>query len=220
MTEVGGIDSVYDTRFDAAAELAKLALWRPIGAYLQRYVDRAAPVLDVGCDRGYFIRNVVASERWASDIRDLSTMLPGDIRFVRSDGLALLGAVPPGHFGTVFMSNYLEHLSSGDVVVEQLRVARQLLAPGGRVIVVQPNIRLTGAAYWDFIDHRTPLTERSLVEAGTLAGLRTTKLIVRFLPYSTKGRLPLSPALVRLYLALRPAWWILGRQTLWVAERG
>ena len=36
--------------------------------------------------------------------------LPEDIRFVQASGLDLATAVPNGYFGTVFMSNYLEHL--------------------------------------------------------------------------------------------------------------
>jgi hypothetical protein len=117
------------------------------------------------------------------------------------------------------MSNYLEHLDSSDAVVEQLAVARRLLAPGGRVVVLQPNIRLVGARYWDFIDHRVALTERSLLEAAELAGLRADVIVTRFLPYSTKGRLPSAGTLVRAYLAFPPAWWILGKQTLFVGSR-
>lgn len=104
-------------------------------------------------------------------------------------------------------------------MVEQLRVAHRLLRPGGRVIVLQPNIRLVGGAYWDFIDHRVALTE-SLVEAGELAGLRAVAVLTRFLPYSTKGCLPVHPLLVRAYLRFPPAWWLFGRQTLYVAEAG
>jgi hypothetical protein len=104
-------------------------------------------------------------------------------------------------------------------VIEQLRVASSLIRPGGHVIVLQPNVRLVGARYWDFIDHKVALTEHSLLEAAEMANLRTVELITRFLPYSTKGRLPTSPGLVRAYLRLRPAWWLLGRQTLYVGTR-
>ena len=38
------------------------------------------------------------------------------------------------------------------------------------------------------------LTERSLLEAAELARLRTVELVTRFLPYSTKGRLPTDAA--------------------------
>ena len=62
------------------------------------------------------------------------------------------------------------------------------------------------------------LTEKSLVEAGELAGLRAVAVVTRFLPYTTRSRLPTHPLLVRAYLRFRPAWWLLGRQTLYVAE--
>jgi hypothetical protein len=117
------------------------------------------------------------------------------------------------------MSNYLEHLANRNEVVEQLRVCRDLLAPGGRVVVLQPNVRYAGAAYWDFIDHHVALTERSLVEAGEQAGLRTVHLIPRFLPFTTKGKLPAHARLVRLYLGFPLVWRLLGGQTLYVAER-
>ena len=42
---------------------------------------------------------------------------------------------------------------------------------------------------------------------------------MRFLPYTTKSRLPQAPTLVRAYLAVRPAWLLLGRQTLYVGRR-
>ena len=62
------------------------------------------------------------------------------------------------------------------------------------------------------------LTERSLLEAAEVAGIRTVDLVTRFLPYSTKGRLPADRRLVRAYLRLRPAWLLFGRQTLFVGE--
>ncbi len=212
------LPELYDARFDEREISAKDAVWREIVRYLRRYIDPAAPVLDLACDRGHFIRWANGSERWATDIRDVRTALPDDVRFVQASGLDLASVVPNGYFGTVFMSNYLEHLDSSDAVIDQLRVARQLLRPGGRVVVLQPNIRLVGPRYWDFIDHKVALTERSLLEAAELAELRTVDLITRFLPYSTKGRLPADPRLVRGYLALRPAWLLMGRQTLYVGE--
>ena len=213
------LPELYEARFDEREVSAKDAVWREIVRYLERYIDPDAPVLDLGCDRGHFIRFVDAQERWGSDIRDMRASLPADIRFVQASGLELAKSAPTTHFGTIFMSNYLEHLDTSDAVIDQLRVAASLLRPGGRIIILQPNIRLVGPRYWDFIDHRVALTERSLLEAAELAGLRTVDLVTRFLPYSTKGRLPSAGALVRAYLAFRPAWWLMGKQTLFVGER-
>lgn len=210
---------LYEARFDQRESQAKDAMWREIVGYLDRYIDDAAPVLDLACDRGHFIRSVRSTERWATDIRDMRWALEPGVNFVQASGLDLASVLPNGHFGTVFMSNYLEHLPSSDVVIEQLRVAYELLRPGGRLIILQPNIRLTGPRYWDFIDHKVALTDASLLEAAALAKLTTEEVIVRFLPFSTKGRLPTRPALVRLYLRIRPAWLLLGKQTLYVGRR-
>jgi len=212
------LERVYGQRFGAEDQAGKERIWPVIVGHLERHMVEG-PVLDIACDRGYFIRNVSAAERWATDIRDMSDRLPAGIRFVQADGLRLAEAVPVDHFGTVFMSNYLEHLPSAEAVVEQLQTVHRILRPGGRVIVLQPNIRLIGGAYWDFIDHKVPLTERSLVEAGESAGLRTHALVTRFLPYTTKSRLPQHPTLVRLYLRMPVAWRIFGKQTLYIGER-
>lgn len=213
------LEAVYAQRFGELDAARKDRIWREIARYLQRYVDRDAIVLDLACDRGDFIRNILAGEKWASDLRDVSGHLTNDVRFVREDGLSLTSSLPNGHFDVVFMSNYLEHLPSSEAVIEQLRVARELLKPGGRLIVLQPNVRLVGGAYWDFIDHHVALTEKSVVEAAELAGYRAEVVVTRFLPYTTKSRLPQSAALVSAYLRLRPAWLLFGRQSLYVGER-
>jgi SAM-dependent methyltransferase len=213
------VEAVYDKRFSDEEEAKKEALWRELCRFLQRYVNRDAAVIDIACDRGHFISNIDAREKWASDIRDVSAYLPSDVNFVQADGLALDEALADARVDVAFMSNYLEHLHSGEEVVRQLEVAAAILKPGGRVIVLQPNIRLVGGAYWNFIDHKVALTEESLVEAAQLAGFRTVDLIKRFLPYTTKGRLPQRPGLVRAYLAFRPAWLLLGKQTLYVGEK-
>jgi SAM-dependent methyltransferase len=211
------LEDVYQRRFPEAAHRQKEQIWPPIVRVLERYVDRSAPVLDIGCDRGYLVRNVRADERWATDVRDVSAHLPDDVRFVHADGLKLADVLPHAYFGGIFMSNYLEHLPSSDAVIEQLRVVRRLLRPDGRVVILQPNIRLVGGAYWDFIDHKVPLTERSLVEAGEVAGLSPIHVITHFLPYTTKGTLPAHPLLVRAYLRLPIVWRLLARQSLYVA---
>lgn len=210
------LDALYHERFDEGAERRKDAIWREICAYLQRYVPANGSVLDVGCDRGYFIRHIAARERWATDMRDMREALPPEVTFVQGDAARLeLGR----RFDRVFMSNVLEHLAGPDAVVALLRACRELLTADGMVIVLQPNIRLIGAAYWDFLDHRVALTERSLQEAVDLAGLRTHQVVTRFLPYTTKTALPTHPLLVRAYLAFPPAWRLLGKQTLLLATR-
>jgi SAM-dependent methyltransferase len=213
------LKEVYEQRFDEADQAAKEAIWRELGRYLQRFIVPNARVVDVACDLGYFIRNIKAADRWATDIRDVEDALPKDVHFVHASGLELAHVMPNDHFDLAFFSNYLEHLSSTETVLQQLRVTFSLLKPGGRVLILQPNIRLIGGSYWDFIDHQTALTEKSLAEAAVMAGFKTKKVITRFMPYTTKSRLPQHPLLVRAYLAFPPAWWLMGKQTLYLGEK-
>jgi SAM-dependent methyltransferase len=213
------LKEVYEQRFDQVDQVAKEAIWRELGRFFQRYIKPGARVVDIACDRGYFIRNVKAADRWATDIREMGDSLPKDVHFVRSSGLDLARVMPNDHFDLAFFSNYLEHLPSTEAVLQQLRVTFSLLKPGGRVLIMQPNFRLIGGAYWDFIDHQTALTEKSLEEAATMAGFRTQQLITRFMPYTTKSNLPQHPLLVRAYLSFRPAWWLMGKQTLYLGEK-
>jgi SAM-dependent methyltransferase len=213
------LPAIYARRFSDADAPRRGDVWREITRFLQRYIDPSSTVLDVACDRGAFINVVQAGQRIAVDLRDVRAHLDPDVQFVQSDGLALLDVLPPASVDVIFMSNYLEHLPTADAVIEQLKVVAKLLRPGGRTVIMQPNIRLTGGSYWDFLDHKTPLTEKSLEEATHMAGLETEELITRFLPYTTKSKFPQSPLLVRGYLWFRPAWWVLGRQTLYVGRR-
>ena len=76
------LEDVYARRFGELDAARKDRIWREIARYLQRHVDRDAVVLDLACDRGDFIRNIVAGEKWASDLRDVSGHLSDDVRFV------------------------------------------------------------------------------------------------------------------------------------------
>jgi SAM-dependent methyltransferase len=212
------LDRIYGHRFAEGEALEKDRVWREIARYLQRWVPADGRVLDVACDLGYFIRNIAAGERWATDLRDVSASLGPGVRFVQADGLSLSDAVPRDYFDVVFVSNYLEHLPNRDAVVAQLAEIRAVMKRDARLIVLQPNIRYVGAAYWDFVDHHVALTDRSLVEAARAAGFEVEHLVRRFLPYTTKSRLPQSSWLVRAYLRVPLAWRIMGKQTLLIAK--
>ena len=213
------LQQIYARRSTDLEAPGRAAVWREITRFLERWIAPDATVLDIGCDRGSFINAVTAGRKIAVDLREVGAYLDADVEFILSDGLALLDHLPAGSVDVAFMSNYLEHLRSRDDVLEQLKVAARVLRPGGRLIVLQPNIRLVGFSYWDFFDHQTALTERSLEEAAITAGFETERLIARFLPYTAKSRVPRSALLVRAYLRLPPAWLLFGRQTLLVARR-
>ena len=141
------------------------------------------------------------------------------IEIYHGNCLSILPTLHAESVDLVFASNVLEHVRGPDALLEILAGVWSVLRPGGRLIVVQPNIRAVGAAFWDYVDHTLPLTERGMAEALRLAGFEVEECRARFLPYTVKSRLPKWPWIVRLYLVLRPAQWVFGRQMLVVARR-
>jgi len=209
-----GVPDLYGFRFQGR-ERQRAEVWKVLcERFFQRLVPEGGTVLDGGCGSGEFLNHVRAARRIGidADPRARESLAPG-IEFRQGSVLDLDG-FPPASVDLFFCSNLLEHLAGKEEVGRFLDTARRVLRPGGALLVLGPNIRYTGGAYWDFWDHHTPLTERSLVEAMYLHGLRVDLCIPRFLPYTTKTRLPQHPALVRLYLAVPLAWRVLGQQFL------
>jgi SAM-dependent methyltransferase len=148
---------------------------------------------------------------------DAATRLDAGVRFLEHDCTSPW-PLPDASLDLVFSSNFLEHLPDKAAVAAALREARRCLAPGGRIVLVGPNLRFTGGAYWDFWDHHVPLTERSLAEGLELFGFRVEECIPRFLPYTmSQGRNPPLP-LVSLYLRWPWIWRFAGRQFLLTAR--
>ncbi|CAA7621822.1 bifunctional 2-polyprenyl-6-hydroxyphenol methylase/3-demethylubiquinol 3-O-methyltransferase UbiG [Magnetospirillum sp. UT-4] len=213
------LEAMYSHRFDDAHKAQMNGVWRAIiDVTLQRWIGRDAAVLDVGAGYCTFINQVAAGRKVAVDANPHNARhAAADVEFIAASSLrdADLG----GRFDVAFMSNFLEHLPDSDSVLAMLADVRAVMKPGGRLIVLQPNFALVGPAYFDFIDHKTILTDRSLVEALELSGFRVVHLKRRFMPYTSVGsRLPFASWLVRLYLHLPFAQFLMGKQTLAVAE--
>lgn len=211
---------LYALRFNAAEQERKQRVWRVLcRSFFQRYVEPDATVLDVGAGHCEFINAIACRRRIALD-------LSAEVRQHASPGVEVmqgvctdLTALGDGTVDVVFASNIFEHLPSKDHVLKALSEARRVLRRGGQILILQPNIRYTGGKYWDFFDHHLPLTERALVEALGLAGLTPIEVRARFLPFSTKSRLPQHPLLVWLYLKLPVAHRFLGQQSWIVATK-
>jgi len=215
------LDRLYAARFHDEERESKAQLWRVICKdFFARYVPNDACVLDLGAGYCDFVNNISARRRIAIDLNpDTARFAAPGVEVHQLPLERLSEAVEHGTADLAFASNVFEHLRSPDALLKVLAEVRTALRPGGRIIIMQPNVRLVGGAFWDFFDHTLPLSERGMTEALEVAGFRVVECRARFLPYTTKSRLPQWAFLVRLYLRFRPAQYLLGKQMLVVAER-
>ena len=214
------LELIYGQRWNPTELAGVRAVWNVLVTdYFQQLIPANARVLDIGCGFCHFLNAVKAEERVGIDANPDAKRhaAPGVTVHTVSD--LGLGEVPQNHFDLIFISNFLEHLGNSQTVLDLLRRVRERLSPQGRVVILQPNFRLLGWRYFDFIDHSMVLTDASMREALELCGLRLEREVLRFLPYTTKSKLPSHPALVRLYLRWPIFWRFFGKQSLFIARR-
>lgn len=217
-SEAHELEAIYATRFGARTD-ARTVLWQTlVTSYFQQFIRPTDTVLDLAAGYCEFINTVRCGTKIAVDLNPTVNTVAGPDVAVHHRASTDLPEELTGTVDVAWVSNFFEHLADSAELLATLRELRRVLKPGGRLLVLQPNIRLTGAAYWDFVDHSLPITERSLAEALSLTGFAIDTMKVRFLPYTTESRLPISPALIRLYLKLPPAQLLLGKQTFVVAR--
>jgi ubiquinone/menaquinone biosynthesis C-methylase UbiE len=207
------LPKLYQIRFSAMKREKKDLVWKVLCEdYFQQFINPASTVLEIASGYGEFIRHISAQKKIAVDLNpDSGTSLPEGIAFHLGSATDL-GMLRDASVDVCFSSNFFEHLPSKEVMDQVLCEARRVLKPGGIYLAMQPNLRCEPARYWDYYDHVLPLTHVSCREAFIKAGFEVTKVVDRFIPFSTDSRLPQHPLLVKTYLRIPLLWRFLGGQ--------
>ena len=216
------VKKLYDKRFTTFERVRKKELWRILCRnFLQKYVNSGNSVVDVGAGNCEFINNIIAGKKYALDInRDLKLKAGNKVIVKIAPVKSLKNIFPQNSIDVIFMSNLLEHLDSKEDVFRLLNESFNVLKKGGRLLIMQPDIVLVGGAYWDFFDHKVPITFASLSEVLLTIGFKIDDYRYPFLPYSTKVKyLPLWPALFYIYLKLKFLHFIFGKQFFICAKK-
>lgn len=211
--------SIYEERFDESIKKRE-AIWQVLCKdYFQKFIKPGDTVLDLAAGYCEFINNIKCKTKIAVDLNPKTKkMAKKNVKFYKALSTNLPKSLT-GKVNVVFTSNFFEHLDSKSELIDTLKEVNRVLKPGGKVMILQPNIRLVGAKYWDYVDHTLPLTEQTLYEALALSGFKLSYKKVRFLPYTANSRKPTAPFLVKLYLKVPPAQFLMGKQTFVIGQK-
>lgn len=200
------VKKYYQDRFNQEENSDRHIVWKTLcGVWLQKYIKKTDCVIDFGAGYCEFLNNINCAEKIAVDINpDTKKRAKNKIVVLQTDVLSI-SSKWNNRVNVVFISNFLEHLQTKEEVIRVLEKAYKLLKKEGKVIILQPNIDLVKQSYWNFIDHSIALNSKSLTEALKITGFQIIEFIERFLPYTSKSRLPKVSFLIKLYLKL-PSW--------------
>jgi SAM-dependent methyltransferase len=214
-------ERIYEYRFKGVDAKKKQVVWAEVSAFIYKKLNNPGKIIDPAAGFCEFINNVPAAEKWAVDLNEKFLNEHAHTEIKKITGNCLSVELPDNYFDAVFISNFLEHLSSQDEVASLLTRLHKCLKKGGRIAIMGPNFKYASREYFDFADHTVILTELGLAEHLYGAGFQVREIHPRFLPLSFRGRglLPVSKLTVGLYLKTPFAWRFLGKQFLLIGEK-
>ena len=205
----------HETRL--AYDERRRVLWKTLCEhYFQRFIKPTDCVLELGAGYGDFINQIRCRRRIAFDLwPDMPKHLqPGVEGHVGS--VAELGAIEDASVDFVFASNLFEHLPQSEFA-KTLTALKAKMKTGATLNILQPNYRFAYREYFDDYTHVSVYSDRSLTDFLRVNGFDVTEVNPGFLPLTIKSGLPVSPMLIRLYLA--SPWKPLGKQMFIRAKR-
>ena len=151
--------------------------------YQAHYVEVFPPgarVLDVGCGEGVFLdllrsagRNGVGVDASADD---LAPARARGLEVVQDDGIAYLERSPAA-FDGVFCAHVIEHLQP-EAAVRLITAAHRAIRPGGRLVLITPEIRdleVLTERFWLDLTHVRPYPERLLIQLCATHGFEVER---------------------------------------------
>ncbi len=163
------LDKLYSGRFSSDTWNKRNNLWKILcKEFFSRYVKPDDDILDLAAGYCDFINNIYSGGKGRRIAVDLNPDVKHhaksyvEVHNCRAQKLDFLN---DSSIDAVFVSNFFEHVRDKEEILAILRECLRVLRAGGKLMILQPNIKYLPGEYWDFFDHYTPLTEKSMCEA-------------------------------------------------------
>mgnify|MGYP001565851953 CR=1 FL=1 len=151
-----------------------LGRYRIIESFLRTYCKKAAQVLDVGAGTGYntFLLGEYAEKVFALEPADAAIKLfkNKNVTIFQSD---LVSFTTAERFDLVTLFDVLEHLQDDTLALEKIK---NLLSPGGRVLLTVPALPLLWSAHDEVHHHYRRYTKKSLQYLADVAGFTVVRM--------------------------------------------
>lgn len=144
-------------------------------------ITSSAPLVDLGCGRGEWLKVVRSQGLPAIGVDSNSVCIAEckeeNLDVLQNDILNFLTNRPDASVGTYTIFQVLEHLPFA-TLVNVLREIRRTLVPGGRLIAEVPNaknLRVSAGTFWIDPTHERPLFPELLLFLATEVGFSQTE---------------------------------------------
>jgi ubiquinone/menaquinone biosynthesis C-methylase UbiE len=209
---------IYRRRFDPDIEFRKGMYTILCENFFQKYSPKKSSILEIGAGYCEFINTIPAKKKIALDVNpDAHLYAKDDVQIITGESTHM-EKIEDESVDRVFANNFFEHLTKSDII-QILHEVHRVLKPEGELLILQPNIRYCTNDYWMFFDHITSLDDRSVTEALEISGFSVKECIPKFLPYTTKSRLPKSLLGLRMYLKFPLLWKLFGAKAFIRAKK-
>src|SRR3989344_4303112 len=174
-------------------------VWKEITRYLSPELNNKNLLVELGSGYCNWINNVRAHKRIAIDkyLNPKSYCTHG-VEPIFGDFLKIK-SIADNSVDTFLASNFFEHLSKNEFK-SYLEVIRKKLAPGGKIIIIQPNYYYAYRNYFDDFTHESVWSHESLKDFILANNFKILRLEKKFLPFSMKSKFPANKFLIRFYL--------------------
>lgn len=163
------LKELYANRFSSDTWEKRNTLWKTLcNEFFDHYLKPSDDILDLAAGYCDFINNVCVGGTGRRIAIDLNPDINRHAKsFVEAHNCNAknLDFLEDESIDAVFVSNFFEHVRDKEDILAILSECLRVLKTGGKLMILQPNIKYLNGEYWDFFDHYTPLTEKSMCEA-------------------------------------------------------